>query len=376
MEASTDSRAGHFVRQSKGYKAFIPAPLPPNPPIHWDDRLLVLLSNADRALARLDGIGETLPNPDLFVAMYVRKEAVLSSQIEGTQATLEDVLDFEATGEERKDVDQTVNYVRAMKKGLDALQEIPVSLRLVKIIHQELLSNVRGQERTPGEFRTSQNWIGPPGCTLNEATFVPPPPHEMMEALGKLEQFIHQHDGLPPLIANALVHAQFETIHPFLDGNGRVGRLLISFLLVQRQVVRRPLLYISLYFRKHRQEYYDRLNAVRLRGDWEGWISFFLTGVCEVSERAAGLARRIYQVLEDDKLKIRDVPNAHKLHETLALYPIITAREVQKKLDVSASTAGRILKHLVDVGILHEITGYARNRKFVYGAYLKLLNEE
>jgi len=223
MKAKCSSaRAGKYITQQAGYKAFIPTPLPPEPSIAWDEELQNLLSKADMALGRLDGIATILPNPDLFVAMYVRKEAVLSSQIEGTRATLLDIFDYETTGEMAKDVDEVVNYVRAMNRGLERLRTLPLSLRLIREIHEELLKGVRGENRTPGEFRTSQNWIGPPGSTINNALFIPPPPHEMSAAMGDLEKFIHKGDNLPALVKNALIHAQFETIHPFLDGNGRV----------------------------------------------------------------------------------------------------------------------------------------------------------
>ena len=372
-----NQRAGTFVRQPTGYEAFNPSPLPPHPDLVWDSELSVLLSEADRALSRLDGIGETLPNPDLFVAMYVRKEAVLSSQIEGTQATLEDILDFEATGKDsqNQDVDQTVNYVRAMKLGLDLLKQYPVSLRLIKQIHAELMHNVRGREKNPGEFRHSQNWIGPRGCLLNDATFVPPPPHEMLTALGELEKFIHSNPQYPPLILNGLVHAQFETIHPFLDGNGRVGRLLISLLLVEQQVIKQPLLYLSFYFRRYQQEYYYHLNAVRFNGDWEGWLKFFLRGVSEVSKRGADLARAIYQLIERDRAVLFESENCRRLLEMLSLYPIITPQDTANKLAVSPSTANRLLQQLVGKNILAEVTGNARNRKFIYVEYLKLLNQ-
>ena len=377
MQFSESSfRAGRFIQQQTGYKAFLPEPLPPSPALSWDAELIQLLSEADRALARLDGIGETLPNPDLFVAMYVRKEAVLSSQIEGTQATLEDILSIESGKKNSPDVDQTVNYVRAMKRGLDLLPTMPISLRLIREIHSELMSGVRGQERSPGEFRSSQNWIGPRGCTIKDATFVPPPPHELLRTLGDLEKFIHEERSLPPLIINGLVHAQFETIHPFLDGNGRVGRLLISFLLVEKGVIQRPLLYISHYFRRYQQEYYDRLNGVRLRGDWEQWLKFFLRGVIDVSQRASDLARRIYALLEADRPKLHGSAKALQLLEILSLYPIVTAGEVGERLQVAPSTASRLITSLREQNILHEVTGHNRNRKFVYGEYLKLLNEQ
>ena len=238
-------RAGKYVKQVEGYRAFIPAPLPPQPPIVMDAELTRLLSEADHALGRLDGVTSILPNPDLFVSMYVRHEAVLSSQIEGTQSTLEDVLQFEidAKGQEHpKDVEEVVNYVRSMNHGLKRLDSLPLSLRLIREIHEKLLQGVRGANRTPGEFRRSQNWIGPANCTLATATFVPPPVHDMQAALDNLEKFLHDTTSYPALIHCGLAHAQFETIHPFLDGNGRVGRLLITFLLCQRGILKYPLL--------------------------------------------------------------------------------------------------------------------------------------
>ena len=252
-------RAGRYVRQIGGYRAFLPAPLPPEPPIRLSGELQSLLSRADLALGRLDGSIQTLPNPDLFVYMYVRKEAVLSSQIEGTQSSLQDLLSAEAqifAAERPRDVDEVVNYVRAMNHGLARLKDLPVSVRLIREIHGELLAGVRGSHLTRGELRRSQNWIGPAGCTLNEAIFVPPPPQNVPEALGALERFLHEDKRLPLLIKIGLAHAQFETIHPFLDGNGRVGRLLITFLLCENGALRKPVLYLSHYFKRHRQQYY------------------------------------------------------------------------------------------------------------------------
>ncbi len=272
MAQGNSGRAGRYVNQLTGYRAFIPAPLPPEPPLSISPVELGLLSAADRALGRLDGVAYILPNPSLFVAMYVRREAVLSSQIEGAQSTLDDVLAYELEGESNDlpaDVHEVVNYVRAMYSGLARLSELPISLRLIREIHAELLATGRGAERQPGEFRTSQNWIGP-GGTLATARFVPPPPYEMDQALDNLEKYLHAPSPWPNLIDLAMVHAQFETIHPFLDGNGRVGRLLVTFMLVQRQVLRQPLLYLSYYLRLHRTEYYDRLTAIREQGDWEG----------------------------------------------------------------------------------------------------------
>ena len=369
------TRAGRYITQPNGYKAFIPSPLPPKPPINWDTELQQLLSRADMALGRLDGIATILPNPDLFVALYVRKEAVLSSQIEGTRATLLDIFDYETTGEMVKDVDEIVSYVRAMNKGLQRLKTLPVSLRLIREIHEELLQGVRGEHRTPGEFRTSQNWIGPPGSTIDNAVFVPPPPHDMQIALSDLEKFIHKKDDLPILVKNALIHAQFETIHPFLDGNGRVGRLLITFLLVHNDILGKPLLYLSYYFRRNRQEYYDRLNDIRNNEDWENWLKFFLTGVYETSQQSAEAAQKILSLQERDRARIVHSPNGSALLNHLFMNPLITIHEIRRLTGISHATAGRLVKQMIKLGILNEITGYARNRKFLYKAYFDILKE-
>ena len=296
-------RAGCYVLQPTGYRAFIPSSLSPPPKIVMDKELTRLLSDADRALGRLDGVASILPNPDLFVAMYVRHEAVLSSQIEGTQSTLEDLLEFEVGREGRanrpKDIEEVVNYVAAMNHGLRRLPRLPLSLRLIREVHGKLLRGVRGGDRQPGEFRTSPNWVGAPGSTPNNAQYVPPPPHEMREALNDLERFLHDRSTLPVLIHCGMAHAQFETIHPFLDGNGRVGRLLITLLLCERDVLRQPLLYLSYYLKAHRAQYYDRLMAIRHDGDWEGWLKFFLRGVFEVSQAATEVSRAIVDLRED-----------------------------------------------------------------------------
>ena len=369
------TRAGRYITQPAGYKAFIPFPLPPKPPIIWDTELQQLLSQADMALGRLDGIATILPNPDLFVAQYVRKEAVLSSQIEGTQATLLDIFDYESTGEMAKDVDEVVNYIRAMNKGLERLKTLPVSLRLIKEIHEELLKGVRGEHRTPGEFRTSQNWIGPSGSTMHNAVFIPPPPHDMQTALGDLEKFIHKKDDLPILVKNALIHGQFETIHPFLDGNGRVGRLLITFLLVHNDILKQPLLYVSYYFKQNRQEYYDRLNNIRNKGDWEGWLKFFLRGVYEISKQSTEAAQKILTLQERDRARIVHSPNGLELLNHLFMNPLITTHEIRRLTGISHATAGRLVKQMIKLGILNEITGYARNRKFLYKDYFDILKE-
>lgn len=372
-------RSGQYLKQASGYRAFVPAPLPPDPPVAMDAELTRLLSEADRSLGRLDGIGSVLPNPNLFVAMYVRQEAVLSSQIEGTQSTLEDVLQFEidAKGNDLpKDVEEVVNYVRAMNYGLRRLDELPLSLRLIREIHSELLEGVRGAHRAPGEFRGSQNWIGPAGATLETATFVPPPVLEMHQALDKFEKFLHD-DSLPVLIQTGLAHAQFETIHPFLDGNGRVGRLLITLLLCQRKVLHQPLLYFSHYLKGHRAEYYDRLTAIRNDGNWEGWLKFFLRGVAEVSGEANKTARRIFALRGEHHLAINKEMGSSagtglRLLDYLYEQPMINVRMVERHLKSSFVTASKLVDQLVKLEILRETTGGQRNRRYAYSPYLAL----
>jgi Fic family protein len=344
-----------------------------------DAELTRLLSDADRALGRLDGVGLVLPNPDLFVAIYVRQEAVLSSQIEGTESSLEDILQFEvdAKGQDlAKDVGEVVNYVRAMNYGLRRIEELPLSLRLIREIHAELLVGVRGGHRTPGEFRRSQNWIGPAGANLSTAAFVPPPVPEMHEALDKFEKFLYD-DSLPVLIHCGLVHAQFETIHPFLDGNGRVGRLLITFLLCQRKTLRQPLLYLSHYLKAHRAEYYDRLMAIRNDGNWEAWLKFFLGGVEQVSREAADKARRILALRDEHRHAINDKMGSAaggglRLLDYLYEQPVINVRMAERRLDVSFVTASKLVELLAALGILRETTGGQRNRRYAYAPYLGL----
>lgn len=374
IPADTSARAGRYIKQPTDYRAFIPAALPPEPPVGIDGELVRVLSDADRDLGRLDGVASVLPNPDLFVAMYVRHEAVLSSQIEGTQSTLEDVLEFEADarGDDRpKDVEEVVNYVGAMNYGLERIREIPLSLRLIREIHSKLLVNTRGGERTPGEFRRSQNWIGAHGATLAEADYVPPPPHEMNAALDNFEKFLHNRDSLPPLIQCALAHAQFETIHPFLDGNGRVGRLLITFLLCERGILQRPLLYLSYFLKARRAQYYDRLTAIRHDGDWESWIKFFLAGVSEVSRSATDTARAILHMREEHRATAGDNANELRLLDYLLQQPVLSVRMAEQQLEVSYVTALKVIENLQTRGLLVEITGQRRNRLFRYEPYMR-----
>lgn len=376
-------RAGRYQRQPTGYRAFIPAPLPPVPPVKVTGELQRLLSEADRALGRLDGSVLTLPNPDLFVFMYVRKEAVLSSQIEGTQSSLQDLLAAEAdllSDRGPDDVGEVINYVRAMNHGLARLKKLPVSVRLIREIHAELMKGARGERLAPGDLRRSQNWIGHGRATLNEATFVPPPPDEVPRALGDLENFLHAHDGLPALVKIGLAHVQFETIHPFLDGNGRVGRLLITFLLTEGGILHKPVLYLSHYFKRHRQEYYEQLQAVRDRGDWESWLSFFLRGVAEVSAEAADTARRVLALREEHRSAVtrelgRGAGNGHKVLESLYDRPIVSVADVREMTGTTYPAANTLVARLEKLGILAEITGNARHRRFRYESYVRIFSE-
>lgn len=378
------TRAGTYVQQIAGYRAFVPNPLPPKPPLHIDSEMLELLSQADIALGRLDGASELLPNADLFVAMYVRKEAVLSSQIEGTQASLVDVLAFEADAalpKNPQDIEEVVNYVAALNYGLERLASLPLSLRLIREIHERLMVGVRGAEKHPGQFRTSQNWIGGIGSTLATARFIPPAPSDMQAALGDLELFLHASKPLPKLLKIGLAHAQFETIHPFLDGNGRMGRLLITFYLCQQQVLRKPLLYLSHYFKAHQTEYYDHLQQVRDEGAWENWLQFFLQGVAEVAQQATTTARGIVQLREHHRTLVaenlaRGAATGIKLLEHLYARPITTVKLVAERLGVTYAAANTLVGRFVELGILREMTQSERNRRFVYADYLAMFTDD
>jgi len=381
--ANSINRAGTYVQQSTGYRAFIPAPLPPVPPIDLGGEMQTLLSAADLALGRLDGSITTLPNPDLFVFMYVRKEAVLSSQIEGTQSSLQDVLAAEARILDRdrpSDVREVLNYIDALRLGLERLQDLPVSVRLFREIHERLMQGARGSHLTPGETRRSQNWIGPAGSTLNNATFVPPPPDQVSQALSDLELFLHQDRALPLLIRIGLAHAQFETIHPFLDGNGRIGRLLITFLLCEAGVLQKPVLYLSHYFKRERQAYYDHLQTIRDRGDWEGWLQFFLRGVDEVSQQATETARRILKLREEHRTMIADnfgysAASGQRVLEAMYQRPILSVKDVKEITGNSFAAANNLVARLEQLGLVNEITGQVRNRRFRYESYIRLFEE-
>jgi Fic family protein len=381
--ATQGTRAGTYVTQQPGgYRAFIPKPLPPKPAVRMDPAMLALLSRADQAVGRLDGVVQTLPNAELFLYMYVRHEAVLSSQIEGSQSTLKDLLQVELEPTRLglpDDVTEVVNYVRAMNYGLDRLADLPLSLKLLCEIHAQLLSSGRGQFSSPGEFRRSQNWIGEAGAPLSRATFVPPPPHEMKKALHEFELFLHRERQLPDLVHVGLAHAQFETVHPFLDGNGRVGRLLITFLLVYRGVMHRPLLYLSLYLKRHRAEYYDRLMGVRESGDWEGWMRFFLKGVAETAAEATSTARAILALREQHRALVQEEGlgfNGIRLVESLYENPLVHIKLAADLLDVHYVTASKLVERFVELKLLSEITGRKRDRIFSYDPYLALFRDE
>jgi Fic family protein len=380
-------RAGVFRPVTEGsetYYTFYPKPLPPDPPLDVDIETQRLLDSANQALGRLDGVTLLLPDPDLFLYSYIRKEAVLSSQIEGTQSSLSDLLLFEhdvAPGAPLADVRETSNYIAAMTHGLARIEGgFPLSLRLINEIHERLMEGVRGGRAAPGEFRRTQNWIG--GTRPGTARYVPPPHQAVMPAMGALELFLHDDPvATPILIKAALAHAQFESIHPFLDGNGRVGRLLITLLLSAKgAVLSRPLLYLSLYLKEHRDEYYGRLTATRTEGDWEGWLRFFLEGVIEVAGKGTETTQEIVKLVNDDRQKVvalgRAAGSAARLHEFVTRQIVFTIKEAARKLDMSEVTAGKAATHLVELGVVTEMTGKARNRVFIYSKYLELLQEE
>ena len=362
--------------------AFIPAPLPPYPPLSMDGDLQQLLERALIALGRLDSVTVLLPQPALFIYAYVRKEAVLSSQIEGTQSSFSDLVMFEsdeAPGTPIADVVEVSSYVAALDHGLKRMRGgFPLSNRLIREIHGVLLSEGRGMEKSPGEFRTSQNWIG--GSRPGNAAFVPPPPTEVAGCMGELERFLHaKEDGTPVLLRAGLAHVQFETIHPFLDGNGRVGRLLITLLLCHAGVLREPLLYLSLYFKQHRSAYYDLLDEVRRTGDWEAWLAFFLKGVRETAEGAVATSTRLTDLFKTNAARIEELGrragSALRVHQALTSHPVRSLSQVCDHSGLTPPTASSAMKSLVELGIAREITGRRRGRLFAYAGYLSILNE-
>ena len=381
------TRAGRFVTQlagQAGYRAFVPADLPPQPAIEWSHGLQDLLEIANRGVGRLDGASLVLPNHELFLYSHIRKEAVLSSQIEGTQSSLSDLLLFEdadAPGLPVDDVKEVSNYVAAMEHGLGRLKGgFPLNLRLIREIHAVLVTGSRGADKTPGEFRRSQNWVG--GTRPGDAVFVPPNVPDLMPALDNLEKFLHDHTSRTPvLVKAALAHAQFETIHPFLDGNGRVGRLLITFLLCAEGALREPLLYLSLYLKQNRAAYYDSLQRVRTEGDWEQWLEFFLKGVVSVSESGVKTMKRLLELVEEDRRRIEAAFGARKALTVLRLHDVFKHRvatsipAATKMTGLTPPTVASAIEALEKLGIVRQVTARQRNRQFLYSAYLAALED-
>ena len=374
----------YHVRDSGGeqVRAFVPAPLPPEPPLDLNGDLQQLLERALLALGRLDSITALLPQPALFIYAYVRKEAVLSSQIEGTQSSFSDLVMFESDEARDAPIDDVVevsSYVAALDHGLERLRGgFPLSNRLIREIHGVLLSKGRGREKSPGDFRTSQNWIG--GSRPGNAAFVPPPPTAVADCMGALERFLHaRDDGLPVLVRAGLAHVQFETIHPFLDGNGRVGRLLITLLLCHAEVLREPLLYLSLYLKQNRSAYYDMLDEVRRTGDWEAWLAYFLEGVRETAEGAVTTSTRLTDLFKGNVARIeglgRRAASALRVHQALTAHPVRSVAQVCEHTGLTPPTASSAMQSLVELGIAREITGRSRGRLFAYDGYLSILNE-
>ncbi len=374
-------RSGKKEPQPTGYKSFIPSPLPPTPSIHMDAEMQHLLTDANIAVGKMDTMGYLAPNLDQIIAMYIRKEALLSSQIEGTQASLEDIFEYEnqLPVKNVNDVKDVVNYIEALNHGMGRLNDFPMSIRLIKEIHAILFKGTRGKDKTPGDFRKTQNWIGAPGSTLTTASFVPPAPKEAVSAMGDLELFLHKGSDLPLLVNCALMHYQFETIHPFLDGNGRLGRLLITFYLYWKGALQYPLLYLSYYLKVHRQEYYDRLNLVRERGDYEQWVTFFLKGVIWTSHSSLQTIKKLLKLQDDHKKRLitqkLSTPNAIALLDYLFEKPHFNTNDIAKHLKLSYQGAQTIINHFIKNTILKEITGKRRDKRYSYWEYLDLLSE-
>ena len=378
------TRAGKLIKAGSGnaeYSCFIPAPLPPdNPPIQYDDEMIYLISEANRYIGRLDEVTDNLISPNYFVYMYARKEATLSSQIEGTQATFSDLIKAEAgmADEVPNDVKEIENYIRAISYGFDRLETLPLSLRLIREIHAILMEGVRGENKTPGEFRRSQNWIG--GYSISTASYVPPSIDHLDSCLDHFERFLHENDKISLLVKAALIHSQFEMIHPFLDGNGRVGRLLIAFYLAANNVLHKPTLYLSKFIKRNQKAYYEGLYNIHAKGDYETWIKFFLTGVIDTAREAVEIARDIAALREEDLRKIsslgRTSENALVIYEGLFDKPTISIEEATLKLDISIATSSRLLDRLCEEGILSSLDNRKRKKIFVYKRYMDAFNKD
>ena len=379
-----NTRAGEYRINLKGtmeYKSFLPKHLPPNPAIEYDQEMVELLSKANRSVGILQGISSQVPDIDLFVSMYVRKEALLSSQIEGTQATLDDILDPNLDDNTNLEVEEVINYIRAASYAKQRVKALPISSRLLREIHEILLAGARGSEKNPGEFRRLQNWIGPQGGSLKDARFVPPNVNDMIDAMSDLEIFINQEDALDPLIKIGLVHYQFETIHPFLDGNGRIGRLMINLFLMERKVISYETLYISYFLKRNRIEYYDRLMEVRSKGNFEQWIKFFILAVYESAEDAIQTIEKLVKLNEQNtRLVENNVGRAKKTVKLVLKYleghPIIDIKKTSAALDLSYNTVSSAVKQLIDLGILVQTVSGQRNRVFAYEEYLQIMRKD
>ena len=373
------NRAGILKRMQSDYECFIPHNLK-ELKLDIDDQLQSLINKAYLLLGRLDGMAITLPDIDLFVSMYVQKEAVISSQIEGTQASLIDVLQKDRNNEKIKDTEEIVNYIKATNYAFKRLEELPLCMRLIKETHSVLLSGVRGNEKSPGEFRKSQNWIGYTGCTLNTASFVPPSPGEMEHSLSDLEKYIHEDSSISNLIKTALIHYQFETIHPFLDGNGRMGRLLIVLFLKERGLIEYPVLYLSYFFKKNRNRYYELLNNVRIKGEFEEWIKFFIEGICEISEDAISSIQKIIKLKRIDMEKIRNIPKGNissllLVYDYLLKHPFLETEDIRLLSDLSKPTVNKLLETLTELEILELVEEKKRYKQYVYKKYVDILSE-
>lgn len=375
------NRAGEFVTNLSGdssYKSFKPTPLPPE--LELNSHIISKLVEANQELAKLDTAAKYIPNTNLFISMYVRKEALISSQIEGTQCTLDDVLDPEVDANSNLDVADVINYVQATNYAIERLKSLPLCCRLLREIHKELMNGVRGQEKNPGEFRTSQNWIGPANCSLKDARYIPPNTDDMLAAMSDLEKFINENEDYDALIRIALIHYQFETIHPFLDGNGRVGRLMILLYLMEQKLLSCPVIYISYFLKKNQIEYYDRISEVRRSGNYEQWVLFFLEAVSAAAKDSLETIEQL-SALHDKNIQLlpksnRKVDNVRNLFDYIEKYPIIDIKHTSEALNISFNTTSTTIKKLIELGILVETTNSARNKVFAYSEYLDILKKD
>ena len=377
------NRAGRYVKNLSGeaeYQSFNPCPLPPTPEVQVDSEMLKKVIEANRQLVKLDSASRLIPNVELFVSMYVRKEALMSSQMEGTQCTLDDVLDPEADQNANLDISDVINYVKAADYALKRMKTLPLCNRFFREVHERLMSGVRGQEKSPGEFRISQNWIGAANCTLKEARYIPPNVEDMNAAMGELERYMNEGDDYDALIRIALIHYQFETIHPFLDGNGRIGRLLILLYLIQQGLLGSPIIYISYFLKKNQIEYYDRISEVRRTGNYEQWVKFFLDAVNEAAVDSLDAIEKLTTLHKKNVERLpksnRNKDNLRKVFDYIEQYPIIEIKRTAQALDVSYNTVSVAVKKLVELGVLAETTNAARNRVFAYEEYLEILRKD